>query len=160
LTPITRLFSSFGFDSSHLLRFGERTILSRDISQVGVPFGLSHGDLSVGNLLVQNDVIYIVDWERAGEAPVFADLSKLFSQIPDLQRAIMPLFRQWSRSQKFESLEGNDDIILGKIIQLAYLSNRYETITATPEGNIAAPWLWRTLSARTKVLANDLSTHA
>jgi hypothetical protein len=105
-------------------------------------------------------VIYIVDWERAGEAPVFADLSKLFSQIPDLQRAILPLFRQWSRSQKLESLDANDDIILGKMIQLAHLWKRYEAINATPEGNIAAPWLWRTLSARTKVLASDLSTHA
>jgi hypothetical protein len=30
----------------------------------------------------------------------------------------------------------------------------------TPEGVVAKSWLWRTLSARTKVLADDLSTFA
>jgi hypothetical protein len=157
LLAIRRLFVSLGYDSSGLLRFIDRMFVDRDPTQVGVPFGLSHGDMAVGNLLVEDELIYIVDWERAREAPVFADMSKLFMQVPGFQQQMNALFEEWNKSQSLRLLDEQDHVILGKTMQLVYLLQRYNQVTGTPEEIIAAPWLMRTLAARTKALANDLS---
>jgi hypothetical protein len=152
-----RLFVMFGLDHSGLARFGKRVFCDRDPAQLGIGFGLSHGDMSCGNLLVDNDTIFVIDWERARQAPVFSDFFKLFFQVPGLQARVTMLFDQWSKSQPMQSLEAQDQITLGKITQLTYLSERYEQVLGQPEEGVAAPWFRRSLAEQARVVATHLS---
>jgi len=35
------------------------------LSEIGVEVGMSHGDLQAGNVLVEDDKVWVIDWERA-----------------------------------------------------------------------------------------------
>jgi hypothetical protein len=152
-----RLFVIFGFDCSGLTRFGKRIFYDRDPARLGIAFGLSHGDMSCGNLLADNDTIFVIDWERARQAPVFSDFYKLFFQVPGLQPRMTALFDQWGKSQPLQSLDAQDQITLGKIAQLTYLSERYEQVLGQPEEGVAAPWFRRSLAEQVRVVATHLS---
>jgi hypothetical protein len=152
-----RLFVIFGLDCSGLARFGKRIFCDRDPARLGIAFGLSHGDMSCGNLLVDNDAIFVIDWERARQAPVFSDFYKLFFQVPGLQARMTVLFDQWGKSQPMQSLDAQDQITLGKITQLTYLSERYEQVLGQPEEGVAAPWFRKSLAEQVEVVATHLS---
>jgi hypothetical protein len=154
---VERLFALFHFDCSGLSRFENRIFYDRDPARVGIAYGLSHGDMTRSNLLVDNDIIFVMDWERARQAPVFSDFYKLFFQVPGLQAGVTALFDQWGKSQSLPSLEAQDQTTLGKIVQLAYLSKRYEQVFGQPEEEFAAPWLRKSLAEQTRLVATHLS---
>jgi hypothetical protein len=152
-----RLFAIFGLDCSGLARFGKRIFCDRDPARLGIAFGLSHGDMSCGNLLVDNDSIFVIDWERARQAPVFSDFYKLFFQVQGLQARMTVLFDQWGKSQPMQSLDAQDQVTLGKITQLIYLSERYEQVLGQPEEGVAAPWFRKSLGEQAGMVATHLS---
>jgi len=156
LNAIEKLFSQFGLDNAELRKFVDRNFIRRDVTKVGVPFGLTHGDMSVGNLLVENGIIYIVDWERAHYAPIFTDFYKLFRRIPGLQSQLTALFQKWSESQPLEALGPAEDAVFGRLVQVAYLFQRSEDVLGKSEEGITKPWYRKTLAWHTKLLAEDL----
>lgn len=158
LNAIERLFFQFGLDNASLRRFVNRNFVRRNITKVGVPFGLTHGDMSIGNLLVVDKITYIVDWERAHYAPIFTDFYKLFRRIPGLQAQLTALFQEWSKSQPLEALGSGDDAVFGRLVQVAYLFQRSEEVIGKSEEKITKPWYTKTLAWHTKLLAEDLET--
>jgi hypothetical protein len=158
LNAIEKLFSQFGLSNAELRRFVDRNFIKRDITKVGVPFGLTHGDMSVGNLLVEDGITYIADWERAHYAPIFTDFHKLFRQIPGLQPQLTALFQKWSETQPLENLGSKDDAVFGKLMQLSYLLKRSEDVFGKSEEEITKPWYTKTLAWHAKLLAEDLKS--
>lgn len=52
-----------------------------------LPCSLGHGDLSTGNMILSNDEIYLVDWEKSRRMPIAFDMGKLaisLSEVADL----------------------------------------------------------------------------
>ena len=158
LKIIESLFSQFGLDKAGLRRFADCNFVKRDITKVGVPFGLTHGDMSVGNLLVENGITYIVDWERAHLAPIFSDFYKLFRRIPGLQTQLTALFQNWSESQPLEALGQAEDAVFGRLVQVAYLCQRSEDVLGKSEEEVTKPWFTKTLAWHAKLLAEDLKS--
>ncbi len=158
LNVVQRLFSQIGLDDAALRRFVNRNFVRRDIAKVGIPFGLTHGDMSVGNLLVEEGLTYIVDWERARSAPIFTDFCKLFRQVPGLQPQLTALFRGWGQSQPLEAFNEKDDAAFGMLVQLAYLSQRSDDALGKSDQNITRLKYTKTLTRHAKLLAQDLES--
>lgn len=158
LSAIENLFSQFGLDNAELRRFVDRNFIRRDITKVGVPFGLTHGDMSVGNLLVEDGITYIVDWERAHHAPIFTDFYKLFRRVPGLQTQLTALFQIWSETQPLEALGQTEDAVFGRLVQVAYLFQRSKDVLGKSEEDVTKPWYTKTLAWHTKLLAEDLKS--
>lgn len=55
---------------------GEPALLAR-ISQIRVPYSMCHGDLHPGNILVDREQPWLIDFGNAGPAPLFFDYVKL-----------------------------------------------------------------------------------
>lgn len=48
-----------------------------------IPWCLGHGDLSVGNMIVVEGEIRLLDWERARRLPLLQELAKILAVIPE-----------------------------------------------------------------------------
>ncbi|MBZ0218238.1 MAG: aminoglycoside phosphotransferase family protein [Fimbriimonadaceae bacterium] len=158
LSAIESLFSQFGLNNAALRKFVDRNFIKRDITKVGVPFGLTHGDMSVGNLLVEDGITYVVDWERAHYAPIFTDFHKLFRQIPGLQPQLTELFQKWKETQPLDTLSSEDDAIFGQLVQLSYLYQRSKDVLGKSEEEITKPWYAKTLARHTRFLVKNLES--
>jgi thiamine kinase-like enzyme len=154
LDAVKKSFSLSGLDTSQLCSFADRI---EDLSSSGAPYGLCHGDLSVGNLLVDDNTIFIVDWERARFDMVFADLVKLFRQIPGLKARLAARFDEWNGAQTLSPLGMMDQMALGSMIHMANMWDRYSGVLGTREESILASLRKEKVQYYAKRLAADLS---
>ncbi len=64
------------------------------------PVALCHGDLSPGNMVRHNNgQLYVVDWESSGVKAVAYDVSKIYTDFPELRIKVLDLLKEISYEQ-------------------------------------------------------------
>lgn len=68
------------------------------------PVALCHGDLSPGNMLLDNNnQLYLVDWELAGVRPVAFDVLNIFIKYPEYRNNILAMLNDLSSEKELDS---------------------------------------------------------
>ena len=97
----------------------------RTLADPGLPAVTSHGDFHRGNVLMQDGVAWVVDWELSGERPAGYDLMQFWAT---LERAA-------DRERLFEASVAS----VGTTNRPALLRLRHALVVRTIAGKLAAP---------------------
>ena len=97
----------------------------RTMDDPGLPSVTSHGDFHRGNVLVQDDVVWVVDWELSGERPAEYDLMQFWATLE----------RAEDRERLFEAAAA----AVGSAHRPALLRLRHALVVRTIAGKFAAP---------------------
>ncbi len=65
------------------------------IGQTRATYGFIHADLHFGNLLVQDEQIYVIDFEQLGRGHFLYDFACLWIELPDEEEKFVPLWQSF-----------------------------------------------------------------
>lgn len=81
-----------------------------------VPCSLCHGDLSLGNMIFSDNLIYILDWEKAGIMPIVSDFIKIRKNVKEIDQDFEYHMKLIQEKYDFEILPFRKQLAL-KIIE-------------------------------------------
>jgi hypothetical protein len=160
ISNFSKMTEAFAWPDKELLR-GQLSSLDDEASKL-VPWCLGHGDLSVGNMLMRDDRIVLLDWERTRRLPLLVELAKIVVTCPGAWAAVAARVRDELTNTPSPGMASPEALgALASLERLAALRTRF---SAASPGAVAsgteARRFERRLSAELDHLAKLMATYS